>query len=165
MTDMLQDPDYRGPDQENDFPLLALAGPTNDVGNYFDWVNADDAIIDTAHHILPNTHLYRIGIDISRDTEHVQGDCEVQTGTGSQDLGQQHIQEAEARKFLISAADPLETLSAGVPNHCPNSIAINTSTIDLPHITSNISGDSLETNRKQVSHSNTSNTTALTISS
>jgi hypothetical protein len=144
--------------------LPALASPTIE-GDYFDWVNADASVIDTEHHTYPypNMPFPRFGLGISRDTHHLRGSLIHPNRTKLQELGQQHIQEAETRKSLASKSDLPQPCAAGDLNKCPNPIGTNWSTIDLQQLTSNNSEDFSATSQKKVCHSSSSNKMVLTM--
>src|SRR5277367_5464500 len=98
MTDWSQDPDYRGPDQENDFPLPKLPGPSNHWRDYFDRDNEVDASIDSEHLIRPDKPFFKFDSNILytiepsqllRHVQHVQATRKGPTGTEFQDIGTQ----------------------------------------------------------------------------
>jgi hypothetical protein len=127
--------------------LPALVDPTIDNGDYFDWVNADDTIIDTEHHTLPNKPFPYV----SSDTQHVQGGRKRPTMTETQDLEYQHSREVDTKKFLTFATNNLTTCMAASLDGFNSLATVNRDTINLTQMTDSSAVCLPEAGQKHVS--------------
>jgi hypothetical protein len=127
--------------------LPAPVDPTIDNEDYFDWVNADDTIIDTEHHALPNNPFSYI----SSDTQHVQSGRKRPTMTETQDLEYQHSREVDTKKFLTSATNNLTTCMAAAFDGFNSLATVNRDNINLTQVTDSSAVCLLEAGQKHVS--------------